>query len=62
MEGGWRNAIANPVIGGMGLPIMHTWNYSVQLWQFHHHYQVWAILVLSLLRAFELHICTLQIL
>ena len=40
LQGGWRNALANPLIASLGIPIMHTWNYSIGLWQFHHHYQV----------------------
>lgn len=39
-QGGWRNKIADPLIAGLSIPQMRTWNYSAGLWQFHHHYQV----------------------
>ena len=38
MEGGWRNKILNPVVAGLGVPVMPTWNQTVPLWQYNHHY------------------------
>lgn len=38
-RGGWRNEIANPIMASYSIPVMHTWNQSLELWQFHHHYQ-----------------------
>ncbi|BDA49809.1 hypothetical protein COCOBI_14-4290 [Coccomyxa sp. Obi] len=39
VEGGWRNKITLPVIERLGIPIVHTWNLSVPLWQYHHSFQ-----------------------
>ncbi|KAK9825923.1 hypothetical protein WJX81_007164 [Elliptochloris bilobata] len=38
LEGGWHNRVALPVLEALGAPVMHTWNSSVPLWQYHHHY------------------------
>ena len=38
--GGWRNRLTLPVIEGLGIPVMHTWNQSVPLWEYHHGFQV----------------------
>ena len=38
LEGGWRNRIAYRAMSQLGIPIMRTWNESVPLWQYHHHY------------------------
>ena len=40
--GGWRNRLTLPVIERLGIPIMHTWNQSVPLWEYHHGFQVYA--------------------
>lgn len=40
VEGGWRNKISLPIIEGVGIPVMHTWNLSVPLWEYHHGFQV----------------------
>jgi hypothetical protein len=40
VEGGWRNKITLPVIDRLGIPIIHTWNQSVPLWEYHHGFQV----------------------
>ncbi|KAK9868414.1 hypothetical protein WJX84_008112 [Apatococcus fuscideae] len=42
-EGGWRNKLAAPVMDSLGIPVLATWNQSVPLWQWHHHYNPhWA--------------------
>ena len=38
-RGGWRNVMSNPLMAELGVPVMHTWNYSVPIWNLHHHYQ-----------------------
>ena len=30
-RGGWRNSLSNPLLAELGVPVMHTWNYSVPL-------------------------------
>ena len=40
VRGGWRNSLSLPVIEGLGIPVMHTWNQSVPLWEYHHGFQV----------------------
>ena len=40
VRGGWRNGLTLPVIEGLGIPVMHTWNQSVPLWVYHHGFQV----------------------
>lgn len=40
MEGGWRNKIAYPIIEDLNIPIMRTWNETVPLWSYHHHYNM----------------------
>ena len=37
-EGGWRNKIALPVLEGLGVPIIRTWNQSLPMWQYHTNY------------------------
>lgn len=44
VEGGWRNKMTLPVIERLGIPIMHTWNLSVPLWEYHHGFQVSCLL------------------
>ena len=39
-RGGWRNIMSNPLMAKLGVPVLHTWNYSVPIWNLHHHYQV----------------------
>ena len=38
VEGGWRNKIALPWMDALGVPVMRTWNETVPLWSYHHHY------------------------
>ncbi|EIE20684.1 hypothetical protein COCSUDRAFT_57252 [Coccomyxa subellipsoidea C-169] len=40
VEGGWRNRIAYPIIEALSIPIMRTWNETVPMWGFHHHYNM----------------------
>ena len=40
VEGGWRNKLTLPLIQKLGIPIVHTWNQSVPLWEYHHGFQV----------------------
>lgn len=40
VEGGWRNRLSLPVMARLGIPVMHTWNLSVPLWEYHHGFQV----------------------
>lgn len=35
LSGGWRNAIANPILEQAGIAIQHTWNQTVPLWGGH---------------------------
>ena len=35
LEGGWRNQISRPLMQGLGIPIVETWNASVPIWQYH---------------------------
>lgn len=35
LAGGWRNALADPVMRAAGVPVVHSWNESVPLWQTH---------------------------
>ena len=37
MQGGFRNRISNPVIHALGIPIIHTWNLTVPMWEYYHH-------------------------
>ena len=37
VEGGFRNRIANPIVASLGIPIVHTWNFSVPMWEYYHH-------------------------
>lgn len=43
--GGWRNRLTLPVIERLGIPVMHTWNQSVPLWEYHHGFQVYLFIV-----------------
>ncbi len=36
--GGWRNRILTPIVAALGVPVLHTWNQTVPLWQYNHHY------------------------
>ena len=38
VEGGWRNKIAYSWMEDLGVPVMRTWNETVPLWSYHHHY------------------------
>ena len=40
VEGGWRNRLQLPMIAKLGIPIIHTWNLSVPMWEYHHGFQV----------------------
>jgi hypothetical protein len=46
VDGGWRNKLTLPVMKELGIPIVHTWNLSVPLWQYHHSFQVHAYSVM----------------
>lgn len=35
LEGGWRNQISRPLMQGLGIPVVETWNASVPIWQYH---------------------------
>lgn len=35
LRGGWRNAIADPILEEAGIPIQHVWNDTVPLWGGH---------------------------
>lgn len=37
-EGGWRNKIALPVMTQLGIPVIHTWNQTLPMWQYHTHF------------------------
>jgi hypothetical protein len=43
VRGGWRNRMTLPVIERLGIPIMHTWNQSVPLWEYHHGFQATSL-------------------
>jgi len=34
-DGGWRNQIAVPMMREAGIPVIHTWNQSLPMWQYH---------------------------
>ncbi|KDD73428.1 hypothetical protein H632_c2187p0, partial [Helicosporidium sp. ATCC 50920] len=35
LQGGWRNKISNPILDDWGIPVVHTWNESVPMWDAH---------------------------
>ena len=35
LAGGWRNALAKPILAAAGLPYIDIWNVSVPLWYLH---------------------------
>lgn len=37
-QGGWRNKMATLVMQHLGIPVIATWNQSVPMWEWHHHY------------------------
>lgn len=47
VEGGWRNKLSLPVIARLGIPVIHTWNLSVPMWEYHHGFQVASLLLLA---------------
>ncbi|KAK9821033.1 hypothetical protein WJX74_003942 [Apatococcus lobatus] len=40
-QGGWRNMLSNPLMERLGIPIQHSWNKSVPLDSYHHHFHEW---------------------
>ena len=38
LAGDWRNQAANPVMRELGIPVLHTWNWTLPLWEYHHNY------------------------
>lgn len=50
VEGGWRNKLTLPLIAKLGIPIVHTWNQSVPLWEYHHGFQVRLKFLLDFVR------------
>lgn len=34
-SGGWRNQLANDYMERVGVPIVHTFNWTATLWQYH---------------------------
>ena len=45
MEGGWRNKLAYLGLADLQMPIIHTWNISLNMWNYHTNYRC-AIIVL----------------
>ena len=38
LEGGWRNKAARPMMEELGIPLVETWNKTLPVWKYHHHY------------------------
>ena len=38
VEGGWRNKAARPMMEYLGIPLVETWNKTLPVWKYHHHY------------------------
>lgn len=44
MHGGWKNMVALPIIEQLtDMPIIHTWNESVMMWEYHTHFNFDAV-------------------
>ena len=44
VEGGWRNKLGLPIIELLtDMPIIHTWNESVMMWEYHTHFNFNAV-------------------
>lgn len=41
VEGGWRNKLAYLGLVDLQMPIVHTWNVSLGMWNYHTNYR-WA--------------------
>jgi hypothetical protein len=39
VEGGWRNKLAYLGLADLQMPIIHTWNVSLNMWNFHTNYR-----------------------
>ena len=39
MEGGWRNKLAYLGLADLQMPIIHTWNVSLNMWNYHVNYR-----------------------
>ena len=38
LEGGWRNKAARPMMAQLGIPLVETWNKTLPVFRYHHHY------------------------
>lgn len=38
LEGGWRNKAARPMMVDLEIPLVETWNKTLPVWRYHHHY------------------------
>ena len=39
VEGGWRNKLAYMGLHDLQMPIIHTWNVSLNMWNYHTNYR-----------------------
>ena len=39
VEGGWRNKLAYLGLADLQMPIIHTWNVSLNMWNYHVNYR-----------------------
>ncbi len=39
VEGGWRNKLAYAGLIDLQMPIVHTWNMSLGMWNYHTNYR-----------------------
>lgn len=39
VEGGWRNKLAYMGLADLQMPIIHTWNVSLNMWNYHLNYR-----------------------
>ncbi len=39
VEGGWRNKLAYLGLADLQMPIIHTWNVSLNMWNYHLNYR-----------------------
>ena len=39
VEGGWRNKLAYLGLADLQMPIIHTWNISLNMWTYHANYR-----------------------
>jgi hypothetical protein len=38
VDGGWRNKAARPMMEQLGIPLIETWNKTLPVFRYHHHY------------------------